>query len=430
MGNGMASASSAGRLRIVAALRHPGYRWFWLGTLASVMGFQVLNASQGWLVYDITGDSLALGFTGLAVAVPSILLNLFGGAIADRLDRRKVIAIAQVATGVLVGLLGVLTITGVIEVWHIIVIAFSTGALGAFDAPARQALFPVLVPREDLPSAVALNSIVWQSTRILGPATAGIVVAALGAGPAFLGATVGFALLVIIVLTLKVPTVPRRPGNLLREMGEGLKFIAANRIFALLIGMTFFNSMFGMSYILLMPVFAKDVLGAGPEGFGALVAASGVGALCGTVIAGALGGGRWRAWVILGGAALFGGFLILFSMSSSYPMAVTFVLLAGVCNSTYMIATMTTLQMLVPDAYRGRVMGFFNMTYNLMPLGAMVGGAITRFWGVQAALAMGGALVALFSLAAALSNARLRGLGTLVEERASAVGPRPEVARH
>jgi MFS family permease len=295
--------------------------------------------------------------------------------------------------------------------------AFIIGSVQAFDAPTRQAIFPLLIDRADMMNAVALNSMVWQGTRVIGPALGGIIIGTrLGIAPGFYAAFLGFLVMALIVSTLHLPRVERPKGtSMARDMAQGINFVRTNRIFMFLIGITFFNSMFGMSYIFLFPVFAKDIFDAGTSGLGFLSAATGVGALLGTMFTASLGDFRHKGWLLLGGVILFGVFLILFAVTSaifaSLPLAMGLIFLAGASTSTYMITVMSTLQTLVPDELRGRVMGIYGMTWSLLPLGAMQAGAIAEYTSASFAVALGGAAVILFSVAMAVTNRELRNLG-------------------
>ena len=266
-------------------------------------------------------------------------------------------------------------------------------------------------------NAVALNSMVWQGTRVIGPALGGLIIGtSLGTSPGFYASFLGFLFMVLMVSTLRLPPLKRAHGtSVAQDMAQGINFVRTNRIFTYLIGMTFFNSVFGMSYIFLFPVFAKDIFEAGTSGLGLLSAATGIGALLGTLFTASLGDFRHKGWLLLGGAILFGVFLILFAVTSaifaSLPLAMGLILLAGASTSTYMITVMSTLQTLVPDELRGRVMGIYGMTWSLLPLGAMQAGAVAEYTSASFAVALGGAAVILFSVAMAVANRELRNLG-------------------
>ena len=414
--------------KIPPALRYPKYRAYWLGTLASVGGFQMLMFGQGWLTFELTGSPLYLGYIGLANASSAIALNLFGGVFADKLDKRKLIFITQLITASLIFLLAALTITKIVEVWHIIVIAFVAGAVNAFDQPARQALYPHLIDRKVMVSAVALNSAIWQGTRIVSPAIAGFVISLTGTATAFLLAGAGFVTMAIVIAVLQVPKIEvRSGGSPMQDMVEGLKFIGGSAVFSFLIGMTFFNSFFGMAYIMMMPAFAVDILKVGADGQGVLMSVGGVGALAVTMALGSTSGSSYRGLMIVGGGAMFGLAVAAFALTSEYigwfPLALVLMFIMGTASSTYMIAIMSSLQLLVPDNMRGRVMGFYGMTWSIMPLGAFQAGAIAEFVGVPVAVAIGGVLVALFALGPAMINRQVRTLGVILQERESrAVG--------
>lgn len=396
---------------MVSALQHPQYRRYWSANLAAAAGQQIMWVAQGWLVYDITDSALQLGYTGLLSALPAIGLSLVGGVYADRVDSRKMIAATQVAAGALTFALALLTAFDVVRVWHIFVVAFLSGALQAFNNPARQTIFPQLVDRKDLMNAISLNSVIWQATRIVAPAVGGVIVATAGTATAFFLGGFGMLAMAFVVWGLKVERQPRRQGeSLLREFTEGLRFVRDNVLFGFLISMTFFNSFFGNSVQQLMPVFARSVLDVGPSGLGFLFSASGVGSLVGISVAGSLGEFEHKGKLITGGAIAFGGFVSMFALSSIYPLSLAALFLMGLFNSLYMILVQTTLQVRVPDQLRGRVMGIFGMTYNLGPLGAIQAGALADAFGPQTAIASGGIAIVAFTVAAATASSEVRRL--------------------
>ncbi len=425
--------------QIPPALRYPAYRAYWLGTLASVCGFQMLMFGQGWLVFKLTGSPLQLGFVGMASATSAIALNLFGGVVADKIDRRRLIMATQSVTASLIFLLATLTLLDVVALWHIFVLALLTGAVNAFDQPARQALYPSLIDRKVMMSAVALNSSIWQGTRIVAPAAAGFVIAGLGIPVSFYLAGAGFVTMAIVMFGLHVPPSERRSTNSpMRDMAEGLNFIRGNTVFAFLIGMTFFNSFFGMAFITMMPVFAVEILGVGADGQGLLLSVSGTGALAVTMYLGSKSNTPHKGLLIIGGAVVFGLAVAAFALTSRYVgsfyLAMGLIVVMGISSSTYMISIMSSLQLLVPDNMRGRVMGFYGMTWSIMPLGGAWVGAITKlsFIEVPFAIALGGLLVSGFALGPALLNRNVRSIGALLleAERSSTAGPAQAGPRH
>ena len=388
--------------------------------------------SQGWLVHQLEESPLYLGYVGLANAIPAITLNLFGGVFADRLDRRRLIMVTQSIIALLVFLLATLTLLEIVKVWHVLIIAFVAGAVNAFDQPARQALYPSLIDRKVMMSAVALNSSIWQGTRVVAPAMAGIVIAVASTATAFYIGAFGFVAMAIIMYTLNPPRIERRASRGTgRDMLEGLKFIKGNSVFSFLIGMTFFNSFFGMAYITMMPIFAKDILRVGADGQGVLLSAGGIGALMTTFILGTVGNFPRKGLLLIGGAAMFGFAVATFGLTAHlvgwYSLALVLMFFIGVFNSTYMISIMSSLQLMVPDHMRGRVMGFYGMVWSIMPLGGMQASVVasavgTPFGvpGVSVAIAIGGLAVSAFALGPAMVNQRVRNLGALLLQFESA----------
>lgn len=386
--------------------------------LCAVTGFQMFRVAQSWLVYELTGSPLYLGYALAANAIPGIVFNLLGGVLADRLNKRVLVFSAQGSTGLLILVMGLLALLGVIEVWHILVIALLAGAAEAFDTPARQALYPHLIERSAMTSAVALNSAIWQGTRIVAPAIAGFTIDLVNTGTALVVSSGGFFIMALVIFFLHIPPIPAgAPRNPARALWEGMTFIGKNSIFAFLIGMTFFNSFFGMAYVLLMPVFAVDVLEVGARGQGILLGVGGVGSLLTTIWLGARGGLDHRGMAILGGAIAFGLGIVAFGLTShylgNYPLALALMVILGCSNSIYMISIQSSLQVLVPDSVRGRVMGFYGMTYSIMPLGGLQAGALASVsWiGAPFAVTIGGAAVVLFTLVTGAFNGKIRRLG-------------------
>jgi MFS family permease len=404
------------RITLPPALQYRDYRNFWFAMLSAVGGFQILTFGQFWLIHELTGSTLYLGYVGLASAIPAITLNLVGGVVADRFDKVRLITFSQTVSAMLVLLLALLTGSDVVQPWHVLSIAVVAGAVNAFNQPARQSLYPQLVDRSVMGSAVALNSSVWQGTRILAPAIAGVLIAVFGTASAFFVAAGMMLVLSIVVNLLKVNSqAPRRSSSAIQDVGEGLRFIRTNPVFMFLISMTFFNSFFGMSYIIMMPVFAKDIIGVGAEGQGVMMMAGGVGSLLMGLWLGTRGNYDQKGFVVIGGAVMTGLSLAAFALTSEYigsfPLAVALMAVTGVFTSTYMISIMSSLQMLVPNEMRGRVMGFYGMTWNIMPLGGMFAGALAAATGAPWAVAIGGFIVAGFALGPALMSSQVRNLG-------------------
>jgi MFS family permease len=414
----------ARRFSAPPAFKYPQYRNYWFGMLAAVGGFQVNSFGQFWLVHTLDDSPVALGYVGLATAIPAIALNLVGGVVADRFDKRRLIFSAQLITASLIFLLGMLAATGVAEVWHVLVIAFISGGVSAFNQPAQMALYPYLVKRDALMSAVALNSSVWQGTRIVAPAVAGGLIWFAGTSSPFFLAAFGGVAFALVVSRLDVqPEEKVQQPKAFSDLLEGIRYIKSNSIFAFLIGMTFFNSFFAMAYITMMPVFADDILDVGSGGQGILMSVSGVGALGTTIYLGSKGVTRKRGLILIGGAVVTGLSIAAFALTTewlgSMTLALVLLFIFGVSTSTYMISIQSSLQMLVPNRLRGRVMGFYGMTWSIMPLGGMYAGVVAGFIGVPWAIAIGGLLVSGFAIGPALLNSNVRGIGTLLSDQIS-----------
>lgn len=410
-------------LSVPPAFQYREYRNYWFGMLSAVGGFQIAMFGQFWLIHELTGSTVYLGYVGLANAIPAIILNLAGGVVADRFDKQRLIIVTQTISAALVGLLAVITLVGVVEPWHVLTIAVFAGAINAFNQPARQSIYPYLIERKVMMSAVALNSSIWQGTRIIAPAIGGILIAIIDTGAAFVLAAVLMFVFTIVVAFLKVPDEARagasaRKSSAFRDIVEGLKFIKANSVFSFLIGMTFFNSFFGLSYIILMPVFADDILMVGADGQGVLMSVSGIGALIVTLWLGTRVSSGNTGFILIGGAVLTGITLAAWALTAeyigSYPLALFLIFFLGLFSSVYMISIMSTLQMLVPNEMRGRVMGFYGMTWNIMPLGGMFAGVLAVSIGAPWAVAIGGLAVSAFAIGPALLNGRIRNLGALL----------------
>ena len=405
------------------AMQYPAYRSFWLGMLASVSGFQILRFGQFWLIFELTGSPLALGYVGLANGVPAIFLNLFGGVAADRMDKRRLIYVTQTITAILIFLLAVITLINMVEVWHLLTISFLAGAVEAFDQPARRALLPQLIDRKVMSSAVALNSSIWPGTRIMAPAAAGFIIALRGTEACFFVAGVGFLVMAAVAFRLRVPSVTRTSsGSPAHELLEGLKFIRKESMFSFLIAMTFFNSFFGNAYITLMPIFAVDILQVGAGKLGLLMGAGGIGSLATSIWLSTRTRLNHKGLLIMGSGILSGIAISAFAVTAEFvrslPLAMALMLTIGVFNSLFTTTTQSSLQMMVPDYIRGRVMGFYGMTYNIRPLGGMQAGALANIGAIGApfAIAIGGMAVVAFAIGSALVNKNVRNLSTVLHQ--------------
>ncbi|HEU4829488.1 MAG TPA: MFS transporter [Gemmatimonadales bacterium] len=380
---------------MLRALNHRNYRLFISGQLISLIGTWMQSVAQAWLVYRLTGSPVLLGAVGFAGQIPVFLLAPVGGLFADRHDRRRLLLVTQSVSMLLALVLGALTLSGRIDVWHVATIAALLGVVNGFDIPTRQAFVTELVGRQDLVNAIALNSSMFNGARIVGPAVAGVVVAAVGEGWCFVANGVSYLAVLTGLLSIRRPVPVRegRKGTAFAEASEGFRFAADTapvRALLLLLGLV---SLTGMPYAVLMPVIAASVLGVGASGLGMLMGASGAGALAGALVLArrrsVRGLGRWVATAAGG----FGSSLILFSFSRSFLLSVILLLPVGFTMMIQMSSSNTLIQSMVPDRLRGRVMAVYSMMFmGMAPFGALLAGLLADRLGAPATIAIGGGL--------------------------------------
>lgn len=392
-----ALASRMGRfLEVFSTLRYRNMRLFWIGLLSQVAGQQMMIVTIGWLAYDLTGSPLTLGIVNLLQAAPRILLNLVGGALADRWDQRKIIVVNQIGSMLVLAGLATLTVFGLVEIWHLAVASLAVGFFQTLDEPSRASLFPHLLPSRDLlPGAVPLISMAWQGSRLFAPAIAGFVIAASGAGVSFYLSMAGAAMMAMMVSLLNVGRIQRSAQtSMATAIVDGTKYVWRNSLFRIVMVMAFANSLFGMGYNLMLPVFAVDEFNVDARGLGFLFTAGAVGGILSLLTLASLirrfGTGR----LILAGMLGFDISLILFAFSPSYSVALVSIFVVGFMGHLYLSSGEVLLQTLVPDELRGRVMGLYGLLWSIMPLGAAVLNSIADFTGAPIALA-GGAITAM-----------------------------------
>ena len=394
--SGAEAASGRGSRWQVAsrALRHRNFQLFFSGQLVSLVGTWMQSVAQSWLVYRLTGSALLLGSVGFASQIPVFLFAPLGGIAADRINRRHIVISTQVAAMLLALILAVLTLSHAIDrkVWLIFVLAALLGVVNAFDIPGRQSFLVDMVGKEDLMNAIALNSSMFNGARVIGPAIAGILVAKIGEGWCFFANAVSYIAVIIGLLMMRVPNPARASmASPFEHMMEGFRFVertAPIRALLLLLGVV---SLVGMPYVVLMPIFADQILHGGARGLGILMGATGVGALLGALTLafreGVKGLGRWVAWCCAG----FGASLVVFAISHTFWISVILLLPVGYTMMLQMACSNTLIQVMVPDALRGRVMAVYSMMFmGMAPIGALLGGALADRLGAPVTVAIGG----------------------------------------
>ena len=407
-----------------AALRVPPFRRYWFGSVASVGAFQLLIMGQGWLVFELSGSPLQLGFLGAASSIPTIMASLAGGVIADRVDRRRLIIATSLVIASLLALLAALDGSEAVAVWHVLVIAGAIALIVGFDFPARLAFFPSLIGRDYMMSAVALNAMLWQGTRMFLPALGGIIIAFTDTWVVFALGAIGFATMSGVMASFA----PAKEGTLApagpsgREFMDGIRFIATERLFLTLILLTYATTFFGISYVQLMPAFAR-LLGVEEAGFGFMLSATGIGSVTGTLIVATLQRSPRLGRLMLaslGGAALallaFNACVAFLSgHPAGYPLALGCSVLAAMCTAMFLVSSMTVMQLAVPDRLRGRVMGMHSICFSLIPLGGLLGGAVANATSPPVAAALNAALLGVVVVIVATTQPsvrRLRGAHT------------------
>ncbi len=400
------------RWAMFGALRYRNYRLYWLGQFPSVLAQNMQHVALAWLVLQLTNSPALLGITGLMQTVPNIVLSFLGGAVADRVDRKRLLVLTQGAQALLFFILGTLVAAELVQIWHVLGVAFLIGCVRAFDQPTRQAILPLVVPAEEIPNAVPLGNLVWNGTRLVGPAAAGMLIYLVGIGYTLYVAAAGFVIAVGLFAQIRLDLSAAGTGRtgLLRNMLDGINYIRTNDIVLALIGLTFFNSVFGMSYTIMLPVFARDILEVGVQGFGLLETSGAVGALIATFGVAAFARSRGNGWRIISGAVLFGVLIVGFSFSTSFALSMGLLFFMGVASQIYMTTVNTALQLRLPNEFRGRVMGVWGLTWSLLPLGGTISGGIAEYAGAPIALAVGGCLVTLMALGVAVAMPKFREL--------------------
>ena len=416
----------------VRAFKHRNYQLFFGGQLISVCGTWMQSVAQSWLVYRLTGSAALLGLVNFANLIPVFLLSPLGGAVADRGSRHRILIVTQIISMLLAFVLAGLTLTGRIHVWHLFVLASLVGINYAFYVPAQSAFVVDMVGKDDLMNAIALNSSMVNGARIIGPAIAGLLVAAIGEGWCFF--LNGVSYLAVIGGLLLMDITPHRKvslsGSPLKHVVEGFVFVSRTgpvRELLLLLGAV---SLFGAPYAVLMPIFSDQVLHHGAGALGLLMGATGVGALGGAASLAARkqlrGLGRWVALA----TAAFGVSLILFALSHSFWLSAALLVPVGYAMMIEMAASNTLIQAMVPDSLRGRVMAVYSMMFmGMAPIGALIAGSLAQRLGAPHTVMIGGAICIVSAAVFALRLPRLReeGRNLIIAMQMTAASPGDEI---
>lgn len=412
------------------ALTHRNFKLFFGGQIISLMGTWMQRIALGWLVYRLTHSPFLLGAVGFSGQIPTFLLAPLGGVFADRWNRRRVLIVTQTLAMIQALVLAILVLTGTETIWEIFVLSICLGLINAWDTPVRQSFMIEMVEqKEDLSNAIALNSSMVNSARLLGPSLAGILIAAVGEGMCFLINGLSYVAVIAALAAMRTApkTAPRQHPSILNSIAESARYafyFTPIRAILLLLALV---SLMGMPYMVLMPIFARDILHGGPHGMGFLMGASGAGALVGAVFLASrrsvLGLGR----MIPLAASLFGCGLIAFSLSRMFWLAMLTMLATGFGMIVEMASSNTLLQTIVEDDKRGRIMSFYTMAFmGMAPFGSLLAGVLASRIGAPHTLLVGG----LSCLAgAALFAVKLPALREMVRPIYIKAGILPEMTR-
>jgi MFS family permease len=388
--------------RAFTAVRHRNFRLYWIGQIVSLVGTWMQSVSQPWLVLLLGGSYIQLGIVVALQFAPSLLLAPLGGVLADRVDKRRLLVLTQSIAALQALVLFGLTVTNVVQIWHIMVLALALGFVNALDMPVRQSFAAELVPRDDLMNAITLNSASFNLARVIGPAVAGITLAIFG--PAFNFAVNAVSYLGVIVALRRMDPAAMQPiqrptvrPSIRSSLSEGIRYAlrTPNVLWplVLLAGV----GTFGMNFQTLLPLFAKYTLNLEADGFGALFAAMGVGSLIGSLTLAFLGSRRPLVWMILGGAASFVLFELLLGLSRSVFAAFIVIVFLGFSSMLMVNTINVTVQRNVPDALRGRVMALYVTVFaGSTPIGGLIAGSVAQAWGPPAGFLVGGGVTILF----------------------------------
>jgi MFS family permease len=415
---------------VLRALKYRNYKLFFSGQIISLTGTWMQQVALSWLVYSLTGSAFILGVVGFSSQVPTFILAPFAGVLIDRWDKHKIIIVTQTLLMIIAFLFAFLIYSGLVQVWHIILLNIAAGFINGFDMPARQSfMIEIVEKREDLSNAIALNSSVFNAARLVGPSVAGLFIAVVGEAACFLINGISFIAVIIALLAMQIkPFVPAeiKEKNVLAGLKEGAKYTFGFQPIRSLILLIALMSLWGMPYTVLMPVFAKDILHGGAHTLGFLMGAIGVGAFSGAIYLASRKSVLGLGKLIIFAGILFGIGLIFFSQSQNLYLSLFFLTITGASMMTQSASCNTILQTIVDDKMRGRVMSFYTMSFTgMMPFGSLISGSIASAVGAPETLTIGGIICICGGILFATQLKTIRRLVTPIYRR---IGIIPEIA--
>ncbi len=374
-----------------SAMRHRNFQLYFGGQLISNIGTWMQIIAQSWVVYQIGHSEVTLGLVAFASAIPSLLISPWGGVVVDRVSRRNLLVLTQIGSMLLAFILAALSFTGIVREWHVIVLAALLGVVNAFDAPARQSFVPEMVGKADLPNAIALTSMMFNIARVIGPALAGLLLAVIGAAWCFTLNGISFLAVIVGLWMMDLPAhqPPHNTASPWQQMIGGIKYTARSREMSALIMLSLVFSIFGISYATLMPAFVEKVLGQGAMAFGWVNAATGLGAVVGAFLLAHRVSRGMRGKVLLFTNVAFPLILIAFAFTVYFPLTLMLAFGLGVGFMAQFTTINTLLQTRVEDAFRGRVMGLYTLTFfGFAPFGNLLIGFLGEKWNLSLAMTL------------------------------------------
>jgi MFS family permease len=382
------------------ALRHRNYQLFFWGQLVSLIGTWMQQTAMSWFVYEITNSKFLLGLVSAVGSAPMALSSIWGGSLADLYPKRSILVATQSAQMLCAFFLAAGVLLGFASTWFIIIVAAFNGLAMGFDMPARQAFTVEMTSREDLLNAISLNSSIVNGARVVGPSVAGLMIGAVGVAMCFLLNGLSFIAVIAGLLLMRLPKFQRQIDvSPARHAWEGIVYSAKHQRVRTILLLFLAIGIFGWSYMVLMPAFARDVLGRGANGYGVLMSASGTGAFVGALVVATYGHLFLPRRLALGGVWLFAASLFALALTHNFYVALAFLFTAGFGMLLFFSTSNTVLQTIVPDEMRGRVMGVWSLVFGAMiPLGSLEAGAVAHWVGTPLALAFGAIICAASAL--------------------------------
>jgi MFS family permease len=401
-----------GRLaRTFSALRYRDYRLLWFGAFMSTTGTWMQTVAQGWVVLEMTNSPFLLGVDGFLATGPMLIFSLFGGVIADRVSRRKIMILSQYTQMGFAFILALLLYFDQVQVWHIFLLSFLTGSAQSFSGPAYASLLPLLVKRHDVPNAVAMNSMQFNLARVVGPVLAGVAIPLWGFVACFVLNGVSFIAVIIALLMMRTPMVAapadERRG-LVTEMKAGFDFVMKRHKLLLLTFLAFVGTFLGMPIVTFMPVVAKDIFALEATGYASMLTVYGIGSVVGALFVAATAHQPNKGRLALMLQVTFALLLVAFGLSRSLPISLVISFFAGACIVAVISLYSSLVQLATTDSMRGRVISIFMLAFRGgMPLGNLLAGWVAQRWSISLALAVNGAVLAVVAVAFILRRVQL-----------------------